>query len=63
MGNVGSGDLRQHDPDPLAVRLQEVGQLQSLAEALGRLVDGEAWVVRGDLKQDPVRLAEVDRPK
>src|SRR3954452_21585577 len=36
-------------------------QAQLLAEMLRLLVDSEAWRRRGDLEQDPVRLAEVDR--
>ena len=38
-----------------------LGQHQGLAEALGRLVDGEPGAQRGDLEQHAARLAEVDR--
>src|SRR3954452_419171 len=36
-------------------------QAQLLAEMHRVLVDSEAWRRRGDLEQDPLRLAEVDR--
>src|SRR5207302_8082953 len=36
---------------------------QLLAQVFERLVDGETGADRGDLEQDPARLAEVDRPE
>src|SRR5581483_9037811 len=38
-----------------------VGQAELFAEMLWSLIDGEAGRARGDLEQDALRLAEVDR--
>ena len=47
--------------DRRAPALEEGRQRQPLAERLQRLVDGEAGAVGGDLEEDAVRLAEVER--
>src|SRR2546427_7846837 len=54
-------DGRQVELQVLAPPFVLGRQLKRGAEGLGGLVDGEAWLVGGDLEQDPARLAEVDR--
>src|SRR5216684_188527 len=54
-------DGRQVELQVLAPPFVLRRQLKRRAEGLGRLVDGEAWLVRGDLKEDTTRLAEIDR--
>ena len=44
-----------------ALVLEEGRQRQAFAERLHRLVDGKARSVRGDLEQDAIRLAEIER--
>src|SRR5690606_6768554 len=63
------GDRARIDDGP-QVRLDLVAQMlvvgrqrELFAEALERLIDGEAGAERRDLKQDAARLAEVDRPE
>src|SRR5216683_2272420 len=54
-------DGRQVELQVLAPPFVLRRQLERRAERLGRLVDGEAWLVGGDLKQHAARLAEIDR--
>jgi hypothetical protein len=62
MGTDASGDLRQDSLNGCPLWLQETRKLQRLAKRICRFVDGKARIVRGDLEQDSVRLAEVDGP-
>src|SRR5207253_11406132 len=52
---------RQDLVQPVAPHLEPGRQAESGADLLGRLVDGEARTVGGDLEQDATRLAEIDR--
>src|SRR5260370_17823036 len=54
-------DGRQVELQVLAPPFVLRRQLKRRAERLCRLVDGEAWLVRGNLKQDAARLAEIYR--
>ena len=57
----GSGSGVSTGSISLAQVLEVGRQRQPLAEVLGVLVDREAGAERGELEEDPVRLAEVDR--
>src|SRR5262249_50437753 len=52
---------RQRLLDLRALRLEPRRQLQTRAQQLRRLVDGETRQVRGDLEEHATRLTEVDR--
>src|SRR4029077_11008984 len=56
-------DGRQVELQVLAPPLVLRRQLQRSAERFGGLVYGEAWLVGGDLEEDPARLAEINRPE
>src|SRR6266851_7245440 len=54
-------DGRQVELQVLAPPFVLRRQLKRRTKRLGGLVDGKAWLVRGDLKQDAAGLAEIDR--
>src|ERR1700687_383840 len=54
-------DGRQVELQVLAPPFVLRRQLERRAERFGGLVDREAWLVGGDLEQDPARLAEINR--
>src|SRR5215218_5942787 len=56
-------NVRQECFDLEATGLQPRGELQRAPEPVERLVDGEAWPVGRDLKQDAARFAKVYRAK